>query len=273
MAFALAGFFLRRWQLVDAFEADTGLLTPGRPSTIALVAAVAVGALVILALSVALFRGKAKGGYLANLAAPNLAVGILTIVAGGLLFAGGVLGVRDYALHMNERIMRLVLSLALVPTGISVGLIGLLGQQRKEGKGRFSAVLTVPGYCACLWLIAAYQGHTANPNIMEYVFLLLGIMCVTFACYAAASFSFEKPRPLMCALFSALGVVLLAVSAADLGWGMELLVNVGFALHLLIQLVCLVSCRIWPPQLEEWTPPAKTPDQEQQDQPRGEEDE
>lgn len=275
VAFGLAGFFLRRWQLKDAFEEATGLLAPGRPSTAALVAVMALAAVVIAALSVVVFRGKVRGGYLANLAAPNLAVGIFTLAAGALLFAGGVLGIRDYALHMNERVVRLVLSICLVPTGVAVGLIGLLGQQRKEAKGRFSAVLTVPGYCACVWLIASYQGHTANPNIMEYAFLLLGIMCVTFACYAAASFSFEKPRPVMCGVFSALGTVLLTTSAADLGWGMELLVVLGFALHLLVQLFCLTWCRVAPPQLEEWTPPAPTEKttQDEQEQPRGEEDE
>lgn len=271
----LAGFFLRRWQLATAFEAASGLLTPGRPATAALIAVIVLAAALAVGLSVALFRGEAPKGYLANLAAPNLAVGLLTLLAGGLLFAGGVLGVRDYALHLDDRIVRLVLGVCLAPTGIAVGLIGLLGQQRREAKGRFHGALLAPGYCACVWLISAFQGHAANPNVMEYAFLLMGIVCVVFACYTAASFSFEKPRPILLAASSALGMVLLGVSAADHPWGMDLLTLLGFEGYLIAQLICLVSCKARPPELEEWVAPAGDSEgaNDDQVQPRGEEDE
>lgn len=276
MGLGLAGLFLRRWQLATAFE-PSGLLAPGKPATAALIAVVVLAAALAVGLSAVLFRGETPKGYLANLASPNLAVGLLTILAGALLFAGGVLGVRDFALRMDERVIRLVQGLLLVPGGLCVGFIGLLGQQRREAKGRFHAALPVPAYCACVWLVAAYQGHTANPNVMEYVFLLLGIVCVITACYAAAAFSFEKPKPILCGAMSAMGVVLLMVAAADRPWGMDLLTLLGFETHLLAQLICLVSCRARPPQLEEWTPPApeegEGPEATTQDQPRGEEDE
>lgn len=274
---AAAGFFLRRWQLDAAFETASGLLIPGKSATYALVALVAVAALTVLGLALQLLRGETPKGYLANLAAPNLGVGAVTLVAGAILFAGGVLGVRDYVLRMDERIIRLVLGVCLVPTGVCVGLTGLLGQQRQEAKGRFFAPLPVPAFCACVWVLAAYQGHTANPNVMEYVFLLLGILCAIFACYAMASFSFEKPRPVMCAFFSAMGVVLLMISAADRPWGMDAMAVWGFAIYLFVQLTCLLSCRMCPPELEAWEPPPEeeVPEEalENQVQPRGEEDE
>lgn len=272
----LAGLFLRRWQLATAFEPDTGLLTPGQPATAALIGVTVLAAALALGLSVALFRGEAPKGYLANLAAPNLAVGLLTILAGALLFAGGVLGVRDYALRMDDRVVRLIQGLLLAPGGVCVGFIGLLGQQRKEAKGRFHPALPVPAYCGCVWLVAAYQGHTANPNVMEYMFLLLGIVCAIGACYAGAAFSFEKARPILCGALSSMGVVLLMVAAADRPWGMDLLTILGFEVYLLAQLICLVSCKVWPPQLEPWTPPEETPADEaeiQQVQSRGEDNE
>lgn len=274
MALGVAGLFLRRWQLATAFE-PSGLLTPGKPATVALVAVVILAAAVALGLSAALFRGEAPKGYLANLAAPNLWVGLLTLLAGALLFAGGVLGIRDFALRMDARVIRLIQGILLVPGGVCVGFIGLLGQQRKEDKGRFHPALPVPAYCGCVWLVAAYQGHTANPNVMEYVFLLLGIVCVIIACYAGASFSFEKSRPILCAFSSAMGVALLMVAAADRPWGMDLLTLLGFEGYLLAQLICLVSCKARPPQLEPWTPPEEAAEEgteNEQDQPRGEED-
>lgn len=276
--FAAGGFFLRRWQVDTAFEPVSGLLIPGRPATYALVALAAVAALTALGLAWQLFRGETPKGYLANLSAPNMGVGILTLVAGAVLFAGGLLGIRDFALGMDERVMRLMLGILLAVSGVCVGLVGLLGQQRQEAKGRFFGALPVPAFCACVWVLAAYQGHTANPNVMEYVFLLLGILCVIFACYAMASFSFEKPRPILCAFFSAMGVILLMISAADRPWGMDAMAVWGFAIYLFVQLTCLLSCRMRPPELEEWTPPPKeeeVPEEplENQVQPRGEEDE
>lgn len=301
--FAAAGFFLRRWQVAAAFEKGTGLLIPGSPATAALLVMLAVAAAVELPLCWRMFREEAPKGYLANLAAPNMALGVAAIVAGALLFAGGALGIRDYVLHMDGNVVRLTLGICLVPTGICVGLAGLLGQQREEAKGRFQGALLAPGYCGCVWLVAAYQGHTANPNIMEYMFLLVGIVCEIFASYAAASFSFEKPRPVLCGFCSAMGAVLLTVSAADHPWGMDMLAVCGFGLYLMAQFVCLVWCRMRPPKLEAWTPPpeekkdGETKDgekpetrgemneafqetaeasgetREQQDQPRGEEDE
>lgn len=261
VGFGIAGLLLRRWQLATAFEADTGLLLPGQPASIVLVAVCVLAAAAALGLSAALFRGEAAPkGYLANLAAPHPAVGALTVLAGALLLAGGLLGVRDYALGINESVIRLIQGIALIPCGVCAGLIALLGQQREEGKGRFHGALPVPAYCGCVWLVAVYQGHTANPNIMEYAFLLLGIVCAIFACYAAASFSFEKPRPMLCGAMSALGVTLLMVAAGDRPWGMDLMCVVGFAAYLLAQLICLVSCRIRPPRLEVWTPPAEEPE-------------
>lgn len=273
--FATTGFFLRRWQVNTAFEPVSGLPIPAS-ATYVLMALLAVAALTVLGLAWQLFRGETPKGYLANLAAPNLGVGILTLVAGAVLFAGGLLGIRDFVLGMDERIIRLVLGVCLASSGVCVGLVGLLGQQRQEAKGRFCGALLLPAFCACAWVLATYQGHIANPNMMEYVFLVLGILCVILACYAMASFSFEKPRPILCAFFSAMGVILLMVSAADRPWGMDAMAIWGFAVYLFVQLICLLSCRMRPPKLEEWTPPPEeeAPEEpENQVQPRGEEDE
>ena len=43
-----AGFFLRRWELASAFEADTGLPIPGMPATWALIALSAAAVLALL---------------------------------------------------------------------------------------------------------------------------------------------------------------------------------------------------------------------------------
>ena len=298
VGFGAAGFFLRRWQLETAFEEVSGLLIPGKPATIALVAMLIAAAAICIAIGFAALSKNIPSGYLTNLAAPHAAVSGLDFLAGGLLVAAGaweigrfVALVRDWAMFTLSDlpavvagaagefgVIRLVLSVCLIPTGICMILVGMLGNQRDEGKGRFRSILLAPGYCACVWLVAAYQKHTTNPNIMEYLFLLLGIVCVIFAAYAAASFSFEKPRPILCAVSGTMGIVLLAVSAADRPQGIDLLTLLGFGIYLLTRLICLTACSVRPPQLTRWLPRAETAEAseqnaEEQIQPRGEENE
>ena len=81
-----AGFFLRRWELASAFEADTGLPIPGMPATWALIA---LSAAAVLALAL-LCRGIHRvfpGGYDEAFGAPNNALYLTVLVAAAFLMA------------------------------------------------------------------------------------------------------------------------------------------------------------------------------------------
>lgn len=260
LALTLGAAGARSWQRQAAFEPGTGLLTPGHPATWCLVALVAVGALALLALAGWCVKGTQLTSYLRAFALPVSGLLAVYLLAGALLVAAGVLGLEEARQGLSTQTSRAVLAGCLIPGGLCVALVGWLGAQRREAEGRFAWSLLGPGVCGCVWLVAAYQGHTANPTTMDYAPYLLGAACAVCACYTMASFSFEKPQSFWCLWLCGAGLVLLATAVADSLMGgetMALLVCLGYGLYLAAQLTCLL-CRLEAePRLEPWEPPAE----------------
>lgn len=249
----------RLWQRRTAFEPDTGLLTPGMPATKCVVAVALLAAAGFFLLGRWLARDAKPGSYLAAFSLPHPAVLVLFVLAGALLAAAGMRGILSQLTPLGQRsVGRLLLSIALLPTGVSAALVGFLNSRKEEGKGRFAWYLLLPGYCACGWLILAYQDRSTSPNVMGYVFILFGAVCAAVFCYRAASFSFEKPRTGSALWLGGMSVVLLAMAAVDLadeGDGTALLICLGYLLYVLGQTMCLVwRCEV-PAALTAWTPP------------------
>lgn len=233
-------FILRRWQLATAFEPETGLLIPGAPATYLLVAVTILGAAAYLLLC----RGCGKESYPDSYAhcfhAPNPVPLAMCVLAGGLLVAAGILGIWEVARGATEQWSRAVLGAGTILTGIALEEIGRRNFAGKPEKGRLALVLLVPGYCACGWLVVAYQGHTVNPNVMEYMFLMLGIVAAILGCYFLAAFSFEGPKPRLAVWSCAMAVQLLCTSLADGGDAMNSCIAGAFALYLFTQMTVLL---------------------------------
>ncbi len=259
------GVVARLWQRNTAFEPETDLLTPGMPATYMVVA-------VALAAAVGLFllgRWAAKDApiesYLTAFSLPDPAVLAVYVLSGVLLVAGGTLGIMDYQdVTTESSVTWLILSIALFPAGACVGLVGWLGDRREEAKGRFAWPLLIPGYCACGWLILAYQSRTTHPNVMGYAVILFAAVCAATFCYVVASFSFEKPRTGAALWLGGMSMVLLGMASVDLaleGDRMCLFIALGYGLYALGQTACLIwRCEV-PAALERWTPPPEEPEE------------
>lgn len=256
---ALAAAGVRLWQRRAAFEADTGLLLPRAPATVCLVLLTAGAALALMALARWVAAGtEERPGYLASFALPGRGWMLVYLAAGGLLLAAGLLGIRDYQSGAVTQVSRYVFSILLVPCALGLALVGWLNSQRQEGAGRFAWPLLLPGWCACAWIISAYQAHTAQPNVMSYALYFLGATAAAIGCYVIASFSFERPRPALCLWLSGTALVLLSTAVADglqEGDVHQTLVCLGYGLYLLGQTVCLLWRGAVPAPLEPWTPP------------------
>lgn len=268
LVLAFGGYVLRAWQLGTAFE-ETGLVTPGMPATWALIALVIVAG-VALGLLVWPVKKPAQRGYLGSYALTAGWPVVFYVLAGGMLAAAGVWGL--VTAPSDFRIFWVVLSVCLIPTGACVAWTGFLARGAQEGAGRFNWPLIIPGYCACVWLVCAYQGHTANPAVMEYAFLFLGIVAAILATYGIASSSFEEPRPRYTLWLSGMGVVLLATALADKrfappaaqfqrGWAPEGLMCFAFALYLFTQMTVLLYRAAHPAELEPWAAPEPEPEE------------
>lgn len=255
---APAAAAVRHWQRLTAFEPDTGLLTPNMPATwVAVTLAVAAAGMLFL-LARRAVDGRVFRGYLDGFSAPHPGMLSIYVIAGALALAAGVLGIMEYRQAPDARLSGLILSVCLIPTGISLGLVGWLNCQRQEAQGRFAWPLLLPGYCGCMWLIYAYQSHAGNPNVMEYFFYFLGMVCAVSCCYVLAAFSFEKAGPVACLWLGGMALVLLSMCLVDfaaVGATAALLTVLAYALYVAGQMACLLIRCGAPAQLEPWTPP------------------
>lgn len=259
---------LRYWQRAAAFEPGTGLLTPGAASTWCLVGLLVAAAAAFVPLGRWALKGGEWRGYLASFALPHRVLLAVYLLAGAFLVGAGMVGVRQYQLGVDDQLSRYICSIALVPTGLDVALVGWLNAQRQEAQGRFAWPLLVPGWCGCVWLIAAYQAHTAQPNVMAYALYFLGAVCAVTGCYAMASFSFERPRPVWCLWLCAVGLTLLTTALVDAVMekdSYKMLVCLGFMLYLAAQLKCLLCRAVKKADLEPWEAPAEQEEEVEQE--------
>lgn len=256
LALTVGAAALRMWQRRAAYEPDTGLPTPGHPATVCLVALVVLGGAALLLLSRWCVREGEPKSYLQAFALPHRGWMGVYLLAGALLVGAGALGILQARAMLEDQLSQNVLAVCLIPGGLCVALVGWLNAQSREAEGRFAWPLLGPAVCACVWLVAAYQQNTADPVILDYAPGLLGAVCAACACYAMASFSFEKPQGMWCLWLCAMGLALLGTQLVDGLLAGELrLVSLGYWLYLAAQLSCLLTRCERPAQLELWKAP------------------
>ena len=214
LAGGAVGFFLRRWELIAAFEPETGLPIPFAPSSMVIIAFSAVMAVVFLLLC----RGKHSafpGGYDQAFGAKGNTVYMTAMVLSAFLMLGaGLLMIWDFFSRANTQATRLILA---VLTLVSFACVLAAGKNnyRGEGHGRYSFALLMPAYTSCMWLITAYQQRAGDPIRLDYIFELFAIIAALLGLYFTAGFSFERAKVFRAAFFSALGIYFSVTTLAD----------------------------------------------------------
>lgn len=256
--FAGAGFWLRKAQIQTAFE-DTGLLQSGSGYTYALVALWLAAAAVCLGLgwlSGKGLAGSAKRGLMPEGYTPyfhlNTAAAGVSALGGALMALGGGLALsRSWRLLVTDKLAMIWGAVMLL-----VGLAAVYGAFHTSWdgtkRGLFAWELLAGCFGCCVWLVRIYQEHTANPCVMEYAPIFLGVICAGVGWLGMASFSFEKVRPILTLFACGMGVVLLGGTLADQLYYLtdpyraaeamtlpDELVVAGTMLHLFVQLCAL----------------------------------
>lgn len=248
----IVGFFLRRWELASAFEADTGLPIPGAPATwvlIAFSAAMAVGLFLLC-------RGKHRsfsGGYDQAFCAKGntlyiscMVLAAFVLLGAAVLLAAGFPGAYRTAMagpnNAPPLLAVLPRALLIVLSAASCFCILITGKNnyRGEKRGKYSFPLLVPAYTFCIWLIAAYQVREGDPVQLNYIYELFAIIASLLGLYFIAGFSFERAKVTRASLFALLGVYFSLVTLAD-GHELWSMLLYGFAmLYLLTNIVALL---------------------------------
>lgn len=230
------GLALRRWELATAFE-ETGLVTPGMPSTLALGALSIVAAVLFLALALLLRPVEGKRTEEATLKGDTLALSS-TVLGAFLLLGSAALGCLELGAQFRQAAalaaqgkggnpvlaVLLPFALTLLCLGSGVSLLSV-GKDAYRGGGvrRFSGTVLLPAYTCCIWLISAYQGRASDPVVQDYLYELLAIICALLDFYYVAGSSFEHPRPGKTMFFSLCAVYFCLVTLADEHSAAELL--------------------------------------------------
>ena len=220
------GFFLRRQELLTAFEPDTGLPIDGMPVTWALIALSVVVAAVVLLLCLGTGKGF-ESGYDEAFQARDVAPYMMGMTAGAFLSAAaGVLlvlqlpalyaqaSVETGGFPMLSLVPKVLLALLCLASAWSMLMLGK-NNYRGEGQGKYSAWLLIPAYTCCMWLIVSYQEHSGDPIILDYVYQLFAVIAAVLGCYFLSGFGFGRGRPAAAAFFSAEAMYFALVTLAD----------------------------------------------------------
>lgn len=214
---AVGGFFLRRWQLADAFDAE-GLMLPGRPSIWALGLFCTV---VILALAL-LCRGlRCRSGYEESFSSSGLNLAIT--LAGTLLLLGG-------------GAMQVLRNFPISPEGLAVAgswlnaefVMGVLGLVAALAMGmiaifRFRGVVPAVSlhFLPCIYLvvklIVEFKRWSVDPAILDYCFLLFAAISSMCATYHLGGFCFHRGGRRISAFWCLAATVFTGVCLADGG--------------------------------------------------------
>ena len=237
----LIGLVVRSRFLVQAFEPDTGLPLSGVPITYAMWAVAIITAVVIAALSLGKHRTYEKA-YTSAFGRGNMIQTSGTLAAAGLFLAAGFFNIEAFVSSpVNTMTMARTVSvvrpiLGVVCLGAAAG-IWFVTQEMKSFKQAKSIWTLLPGFAACLWVMANYQNWAQDPNLEKYLFSLLAVLLSMVGCYCLPGFAFGKGQVsltlITCLLAGAFGIMVL-------GDGLPLM-DVSLILAMVFYLVSMAS--------------------------------
>ena len=225
MALALiggaAGFFLRVWQRVAAYDPVTELFDTSAPASVLLIAWVFVVGLLALLLG---RGGRALERPEEAFLCPS--AGYMTMMtAGGMCFLlSAALGVpelitRYQAWQVDPQRHMLPVAFFVSVLCCLLGSVGALVSGRNNYRGvtglQVRAPATFPAYAALPWLMALYQDDSRDPIMIRVFVPLMAAVFLLLALYQQAAFFFRRPHPVRFTFFAVLGVALGLTSLAD----------------------------------------------------------
>ena len=217
-----AGFAVRKWQWLSAYDRDTELFVRGAAATYAL-----VGLLAVLAVILLVCTRKAVVGQ--KIALPPVCedpVYMCLMVSGGFVFMGaGVLGLLE-GMSLTEQYEAGMTMMASYPaalllcgglslaSGVCTLLMGKAAYRPGTGSGA-GLFAVLPPFALLVWLFATHQEHATDPVLMRYGVYLAAAALLMLAHYDVAAF-YQKYRHTHRFLFCALmGTVLSVTALAD----------------------------------------------------------
>lgn len=232
-----AGFALRHWHLTTAFEPGTGLPIAGQPASMALIAFSLAMALLLALCTGRTYRMYGKDDEV--FPAQGSFLFLLCLMGAGALSAMAGVGILTLQFRSVINPVQLILGVLCLLAALSFAALGrtrYLGRP-VSNRGVFPLL---PGYAACFWLMASYQGWSEDPVIADYVCFLFALVFATLAYYFIASFSFGKSPVFATCITGFLGIYFAMVTMADTHDLSDRLLLLAFLLYALPHLALLL---------------------------------
>lgn len=194
LVLGIFGAFFRWLQLLNAFEADSGLAIPGSATSAALVvyllaAAAVIGVLMFLWLRRYEKSGDAAVALRTSSVLPTVLCWVLGVVmvlaALSLMFSAGA--------ARTPTLQRVFAALAIL-AGVSLPFI--YGRKGETGANPLGSVASlVPVLMSCFWLVFSYKVNSEDPVVWGYAVEVLAIAATTLAFYYVAAYHYGRARP------------------------------------------------------------------------------
>lgn len=198
LVLGIFGAFFRWLQLLNAFEADTGLAKPGAGTSTAFVVYCVAAVAVIVFLMLAWLRRYA---YPEDPAGALGSASSLPTVLAGLLGAVILLTALLLIFSADQSrfpVMQRIFSALAILSGVSLPFI--LGKKAAGADSVGGVVSVVPVLFACFWLVFSYRVNSEDPVLWAYCVEILAIAATALAFYHIAAYFYGRAKPVQ-ALF------------------------------------------------------------------------
>lgn len=238
LALSVAGFFIRRSQLLYEIQPDGSLAAGSRLHIVLLILSVMLVA-VLIALLFPLRKYTSCSRFFTAAFLPNALqlLSAIALVAGNLLLQ--LRGADPQPAYAAQTLaVTQVLTTLLPPLGmLSAVCIGLFAVLRILDRKPSALLYMAASIYLVVRLIVCFQAWNTDPSIHDYCLQLLAAICTMLAMFQLAGFCFDRGKRRITLFWSLLAVVFCSMTAADMlvqGRADQSLINAALLLSMAV---------------------------------------
>jgi len=191
----IAGFFLRRAELLYVFDRATGLPEHGAAISTGLITLSFSFLITIIIISFFIVRYKIPEDNFSNIFNTSSDKYPVIFVIIAIIWAGGTL-VNQFILIRAEALRIIDICFASLSLLSAAAIAGFAVEMYHKSRGKILYVLSlIPVVFMCFWLIVFYEYNAANPILLSYAYVCLAIISAAMSFYFTAGFVFKKYSP------------------------------------------------------------------------------
>ena len=189
------GYYLRLTELMNVFDAQTGLALRGARESYILIAASAVFLVISLLFSIrASVKHQAPQGFENAFGTDPLTYPLVFFIIGAVWLGATVKHFLNFYNAGPIPMIEIYFSALSALSAISIAYFAIEMYQDPRRKMVY-ALSVVPTLFMCFWLVILYRQNATNPVLLKYVYQCLAVISSALAFYLTSGFVYGKPAP------------------------------------------------------------------------------